>query len=287
MRKNIFEILSKDFDVNREITLIWHLFTKAMIFVPYDSRTSYGRRHFNEISIIECVDSFSFVDWKARNRCISSLDMMERLGIDEDTINSLTVFSNETFVILEFIVNMIKRCDIAKKRNGFNSSDDFEMLNQNIKTFLEHFGYTTDYFEDDETVIIVEKNPAAISAAEISEPGTSKKIIQYNHYMLKGNIDAKRDILLALAKEVEPKRDELKQITPVFADDLFFMFNNMNLRHNNKEPNSKHYKPYVVNMDINKLESWYDEIYQMILLAKLLLDNKRRHADIDTLKVNF
>jgi len=61
----------------------------------------------------------------------------------------------------------------------------------------------------------------------------------------------------------------------------------MNLRHNNVEPNDKNYKPFIATMDNNTLESWYDEIYQMILLAKLLLDNVTRTAKIKELKKNI
>jgi len=287
MRKNIFKILSDNFDVNHEIMLIWKLFDNAIIYVPYDINTPYGRRHFDDISIMECVDSYSFVDWKARVRCASSQDMMDRLDINEKSISKLSGFSLETQAFMEFMVNIIKRCDIAMQENNLDNSESYEILKQNTEAFLEHFGHTTTYFEEEEKVIIIEKNSAAFSAAEISEPDIAKKIIQYNHYKLKGNIDAKKDIILALANEIEPKRNELEQLNSVLADDLFFTLNNMNLRHNNKEPSDKFYKPYVANMDVNDLECWYDEIYQMILLVKLLIENKTRHDDIDTLKGNF
>jgi len=40
-------------------------------------------------------------------------------------------------------------------------------------------------------------------------------------------------------------------------------------------------------MDKTTLESWYDETYQMILLAKLLLDNITRTTNIKALKNNI
>jgi hypothetical protein len=60
----------------------------------------------------------------------------------------------------------------------------------------------------------------------------------------------------------------------------------MNLRHNNIEPSDKNYRPFVAKMDKNTLEYWYDETYQMILLAKLLLDNVARTSNIKVLKKN-
>jgi hypothetical protein len=90
-----------------------------------------------------------------------------------------------------------------------------------------------------------------------------------------------------LANEVEPQRKELEKENQSLATDLFFMFNNMNLRHNNVEPKDKNYKPFIASMDNNTLESWYDEIYKMILLAKLLLDNVARTSNIKALKKNI
>jgi len=284
VRKNIFEILSEDFDVSYEIKLIWQLFRYDVeIMIPDNAlfETYHG------INILSCVDSYIFKYWKSRNRCISPLDMLGRLGINEKRIINLDKFSNEMIIVLEFIENMIKQCDIAISNYRFNFSENYSILKENITLFLENFGYEAYYYEDQEQVIIIEKNPAAISAAEISEPEIAKKIIQYNHYTLKGNIEAKREILITLSNEVEPQRKDLDKINSSFSDDLFFMFNNMNLRHNNVEPNNKNFIPFIATMDDNTLELWYDEIYQMILLAKLLLNNVARTSNIKALKKNI
>jgi len=284
VRKNIFELLSENFDVVYEIRTIWRLFKNdVQIMIPNDPiyETYHG------IFILNCVDSYIFKNWKSRNRCISSSDMMNRLGINDRMINTISSLSNEVIIVLEFIENMIRQCDIVIINNRFNFTNNYPILKENITLFLEHFGYETYYLEDDEQVIIIEKNPAATSTAEISEPETAKKIIQYNHYTLKGNIEAKKAILISLASEIEPKKKELEKFNPSLSDDLFFMFNNMNLRHNNVEPNDKNYKPYIANMDNSTLESWYDETYQMVLLAKLLLDNVARMTNIKTLKKNI
>jgi hypothetical protein len=275
-RKNIFEQLSGNFDTAHEIKLIWDLFTNK-IYVRVN----------NNMSILDCVDTYSFKNWKSRGRCASPQDMMGRLGIDARMSVVPDKSSGKMFVILEFILNMIKRCDIILKNRLYFASANYKILKENINLFLEHFGHTTHYFEDDEQVIIIEKEPAAISAAEISEPEIAKRIIQYNHYALKGDIETKKDILLALANEIEPKREDLKHINGFFESDLFFMFNNLNLRHNNIDPNDKNYKPFIAGMNKNDLELLYDDTYQIILLAKLLLDNKERKNRIETLKRNL
>ena len=57
------------------------------------------------------------------------------------------------------------------------------------------------------------------------------------------------------------------------------------MRHNNCDPSlTKNYKKAVDEMADETLEIWYDELYQMILLAILEMDNKERIKKVDCLK---
>ena len=59
----------------------------------------------------------------------------------------------------------------------------------------------------------------------------------------------------------------------------------MNIRHNNIDPTlRKCYREYVATMSKNDLEIIYDDTYQSILLAELLLDNVGRSDAIADLK---
>ena len=81
------------------------------------------------------------------------------------------------------------------------------------------------------------------------------------------------------------KRKDLKSINSTLEDNLFYLFNNINIRHNNTNPNDKSkYKAYVANLSQNELEDWYDETYQLCLLAFLELDNVERNNKIKQLK---
>ena len=62
------------------------------------------------------------------------------------------------------------------------------------------------------------------------------------------------------------------------------MLNNMDLRHNNRAHESKYYKKAVEEMDEGALENWYDELYQMILLAYLRMKQEDRAAKVKELK---
>ena len=79
----------------------------------------------------------------------------------------------------------------------------------------------------------------------------------------------------------------MRSINAVLESDIFFMLNNFNIRHNNKNKGDKNYKEYVAKMRKDRLEKWYDELYQMILLAFLLMDNTKRTDRVKELKVKI
>jgi hypothetical protein len=62
------------------------------------------------------------------------------------------------------------------------------------------------------------------------------------------------------------------------------MLNNLHIRHNNKTADDKYYRQVVADMDNSTLEHWYDELYQMMLLAYLQLDQVGRNEKVRELK---
>ena len=154
----------------------------------------------------------------------------------------------------------------------------------NVRNVLEWLNYEEKVFENGKKVIITEKNPAATAVAEVVDEELAYKVIQYNHYILKGDTETKKSILLALGQELEPRRKELLQIDKDLEDGIFFMLNNLNLRHNNKSKNDKNYKAAVAKMNKKNLEEWYDELYQMMLLARLELEQAKRKEKVKELK---
>lgn len=159
---------------------------------------------------------------------------------------------------------------------------------QQIHTVIERIGYTEVY--NGTITVFVEKDPAAISvsASKLLPAAISYKVLSYNHHSLKGKIEDKKDILLKLIDLLEPRKKELAGIDSNFKRDLFNAFNNLNLRHNNTTPGSDCYHKYVADMENAELEKWYDEIYQMCLLAFLRLEHAERKPKFDELmkKVN-
>ena len=67
---------------------------------------------------------------------------------------------------------------------------------------------------------------------------------------------------------------------------ISFFYKKYKNSHFNKNDLTK-YKEYVAKMSEEELEEWYDELYQMILLAFLMIDNVERMEKIKKLKHNI
>lgn len=109
-------------------------------------------------------------------------------------------------------------------------------------------------------------------------------MLEYNHHSLKGNIEAKREILVKLADVLEAYDKKLSGINQTFKSDLFQLINSCNIRHNNKDKFSREYKKYIAEMSDTELEHTYDKIYQMCLLAFMQLEHVERKEWLASIK---
>ncbi len=123
--------------------------------------------------------------------------------------------------------------------------------------------------KESEIYIVVPRDKAAIAVSEIVSEKVGYKLIEYNHHSLKGNLPEKLAVLKVLADEIEPKRNRLKSITGSVENELFQMLQKF-VRHNNEN------NTYIASMKPSEIETCYDDIYQLWLLAELQLDNLER-----------
>lgn len=153
---------------------------------------------------------------------------------------------------------------------------------QQVLTVIEAIGYMPN--NQNGITDFVPKDQAAISVAEIVDPALSYRIIEYNHRSMKGDLDRKKATLIVLADKLEAQRAKLKQINTSLETDLFYLLNSINVRHNNADPGGKKYIHFVANMKNGDIEQWYDDMYQMCLLAFLELDHLERKERVKQLK---
>lgn len=166
--------------------------------------------------------------------------------------------------------------------NAFNMSQPLQFYLQQVLAVVDTVGYMPN--AQDNITDFVPKDQAAISVAEIVDASLSYKVIEYNHHSMKGNLERKKSVLLVLADKLEPQRVKLKQINSSLESDLFYLLNSVNIRHNNADKNGKNYIPLVAAMKESEIEQWYDDTYQMCLLAFLELDHADRKTRVIQLK---
>ena len=179
----------------------------------------------------------------------------------------------------------------AEVRDHTSLMDQYDKLRQRILYSLDKTNHEWKTLQDD-NIIIVEKNVYASEVSQIvSETNIEDaiKVLEYNHFSNKGNIQRKKEILIALANYLEPFRrelnnsEELKDILKVnnqkviAFEKLFEMYNNFGLRHNNSNQ-------YHLDLADDELEQWYDDIYTSTLFVILSMDESRILSKLKTLR---
>ena len=271
-RQNYFDILNRmEFDPQRELKNLMDLLEMERNFKSIYYETS-----------LNSAISDNFLDYPNRSTFTSYSQMIEFVGANiYNTTEQLFVFS-------EFLVDIF--CNLAEKFTE-EESEFIQIIFDNIKRFLELSNHELITLENGDK-IIVEKNVYASEVSQIvSETSIQDaiKVLEYNHFSNKGNIQRKKEILIALANYLEPFRrelnnsEELKDILKVnnqkviAFEKLFEMYNNFGLRHNNSNQ-------YHLELADDELEQWYDDIYTSTLFVILSMDESRILSKLKTLR---
>lgn len=282
MRRNFAQILKEaKIDAKAEYQKLYGLLFDRSIQVSNTNRIS----AYDELSE-------RFIGFHFRGTCLS-IDEFNDLYEFHFEREPVDFCIDNLISLCEYIYNMLMGYQTTQVSFGWNMPTTPALINvqfylQQIGQVIEKIGYmqTT----EDNFTIFVEKSPAAIAVAEspLIPENLSYRLISYNHYTMKGNLDAKKSVLQQLASILEAKRKELNQADKKLESDLFYAFNNLNIRHNNVDPGLKgKYKTYVAQMSNDELEKWYDETYQMCLLAFLQIENLDRKTEFDKLKAKI
>jgi len=257
MRKSIFEMMEETFDLHDEVMKIDSMFSKK----PYYTFAG---------TIQDYIDTKYYLRWKYRHTTISCKNIRAQCSIESNDF----VYPNEAVFLrfFEFVYNIIQFLMVEYNSDYGHIPEELPPIIDNIDRVLEIINYTIEEIENEKYIIVV-KNPSATAVAEMLE---NPKVIEYNHYLLKGDIQRKRDILKLLAAQFEEVRPNLnKHAYGDLADDTGFLFNNLNIRH----PNEK-----VKIFKQEELECWYDRTYDMFLLCILADHHIELKNDIKSLK---
>ena len=268
----------------------------AKIDVKVEYQKLYGMLYDRSIQVsntswISAYNEFStyFIAFHFRGTCLSLDEFNDLHGFhfEKDPTN----FNIDHLISLcEYIENLLMayQCVPLSYPYGYGNMPtkliNVQFYLQQISQVIEKIGYMQ--AEQNGLTIFVEKDPAAIAVAESEfiPESLSYRLISYNHYSMKGNLAEKKATLLNLANLLEPQRINLERIDKTFARDLFYAFNNFHIRHNNADPQSPKFKKPIGDLAKEQLEFWYDEVYQMCLLAILRLEHADRKKTFEALK---
>jgi len=269
-RKNIFEIIAENNDIEDDIKRIDKLSKMLSI--------SNGIENY---SLVEFVDEYCFKNWSYGKYFIDLQDFIDTLGLNFSDIND---YLNR----VELFYNLWKIADkYLNEDSEYKYYNNFTTLHDIMFKVLAQLNHKIYYDEKEEKALVIEDKPEVTSVAEIVDDNLSMDVIRYNHHSLKGDIEKKKTILLKFANDLESKRKLLDQKDKDLATNIFSLLNNMNLRHNNCTEGDKCYNEVVAQMTDEELENWYDELYQMILLAYLELDNIDRNRRVEELRKRY
>ena len=271
-RLHFFESLEREID-----------FKKEYIKLEEMCAEQYGNSLYRSGISINSWISNKFRFWNKRSNYASFEELRDHLGfsINDDMgyVAIPKIDINSYFLFCEMLLNVI----IGLQEHNEPALDDvITALFETIKATAEKAGMEVRTVDDE--YMIVEKNAVAIEVAD-KVPVLADVIIEYNHYLLEGNIDRKREILKQIADALEPKRAELSGINKRNTSDFFHMVNTMNIRHNNCDQNdpSKYNAKFDALSDYEK-EGWYDLIYEQGLMLFVLLEQQVRNKKIDAFK---
>ena len=279
MRRNFAQIL-KDakIDIKAEYQKLYGMLYDRSIQVSNTNRIS----AYDELSTY-------FIAFHFRGTCLSLDEFNDLHGFHFE--KNPTNFNIDHLISLcEYIENLLMayQCVPLSYPYGYGNMPtkliNVQFYLQQISQVIEKIGYMQ--AEQNGLTIFVEKDPAAIAVAESEfiPESLSYRLISYNHYSMKGNLAEKKATLLDLANLLEPQRINLERIDKTFARDLFYAFNNFHIRHNNADPQSPKFKKPIGDLAKEQLEFWYDEVYQMCLLAILRLEHADRKKTFEALK---
>lgn len=242
------------------------------LYTMFNSKKRNSSHSFRDV----CEYNFNKLPFKGT--CLTLSDFNEYYGFnffsraDDVDINHLVSYC-------EYLFNIAKYNGVNIYDNNWYKGGDFLIQ---IKKVIELIGYMET--SQDNLTIFVPKSQPAIIVSEMLPPNLSYKVIEYNHHSMKGDLARKQATLKLIADQLEAKKKELISLNKSLADDLFYLFNNMNIRHNNIDPDSTSYKKGVADIPKEELEEWYDRTYDICLYAFMTLDQADRNAKVKELK---
>lgn len=238
---NIFEIESR---IHLESEYV-----RIKEYIKFDSfkhiNSSYEDKFFN------VVDRY-FHSWKYRR---TALDTRQYL----DILLSSGNYEQKDIILIELqlIYNL---CYFLIKEEYVigNQSSPYMTLIENIQRVLEGINMSPEIKNDDQ-IIFVKRDPDVDSVLQYiaNEENTKIAILEYNDFLIREDIDRKREILRNIYAYIENNKQKYKNHNNTIFSDIGFLVNSFSIRHNDLKQKAIHNK--------NELLDIYDLTFKMML----------------------
>ena len=270
-RKNIFELVEDNYNVQDEIRIINKLFFDENYF---------GYGDYQDYTLEELLEEYLFTDWKYRGTCLTIKDFMRRAnasidyGLSEDIpeeviINNIEVIEN--LLMLYF--------DNANNIFTYHSIEYFTDLNKVfchlIDTLEKHMGLVKKKIKG--KIILYPKDAPLEQVVKIcDDEDVQWELIRYSRENL--SLLEKKKALAYFATHFAIEKEKEDKGTPLYdlVDRATHILNNLQIRHNNKPENSVN----SVIDEISKTDAiaLCDYTFNLILSIILLREQKKYEA---------
>lgn len=257
-RTNIFEIMARKCSTETETRRLIRVFEEEPLLAVRDENFSV------RVTLKDFVSSNFFYTWKGKGRCIDADDFFETIDYEDLKREA----ASDIKILLTLVEVVYNFWHIASKHYDppFWQKDEYSL--DRIKTVLDGIldtcNHTSVYDNVYERLLIVEAKEDVLAVADAINAQLAFDVIRYNHRSMNGDIKSKRQILFDMGRELEKQREVLAKEKKPLCDAIFNMLNNMGIRHGNA-----HNEEVLEKFSSDELEQWYDELYQMMLLANL------------------
>lgn len=274
-RKSIFDLYKQNNTMDKDFQRIATLLHSEHGIVR--------KYHQSEKYSVYDVSNLLFSKWANRGRCLDLDDFLKTIEFDKTEVKA--PYNIKDFLTyIEVVCNMwhISDAYVSNHPESYIWGKDGLAIKKIIDEVLSEMNQKAYYDPETERCLIGEDSAQVTAAVEATEPETASQILHYNHRQLAGDLEKKKSILNSLAKYLEGRELELKSVCgKQLATDLNSAFNNLDIRHNNLAPrDSFDYKDKLAKMPSKELEKWYDDVYQLVLLAILEMDNVERRKNL-------
>lgn len=264
-------VINKNLSYDDEINKIKTLF--------FNEKEVLTRHFYNRVSAFTLINDIYFRKLPLSNNFIHFNDMWNDLICDE---------KSEMFIVVcELMLSIEKQLYLINSSIRYDEKSlcdklveirhlieiDLDKLNLDYKFIKIEIGIVATIFPKDELLEVV---------VETSKTDLAQLLIKYKSLRMEGNVKGKEELLTSISKHIEPllKDSQLKSNNRRLFDNVGFLLNNLNVRHNNIETNNVDF----FNKTTKEREQWLDNLFLLVLLVIKSKEEMLISQNIDRLK---